>query len=267
MTIGQRILQAREEAGLSQRQVAGEYMTRNMLSFLEHDRANPSLDTLIYLAQVLGKTVGYFLGEEQPRVVGFDALCLARQSYDAGEYRTCMEQLRQIPAGEVLDRERQLLEILSRLSLAEQALADGRRPYARELLEQAGEKSCPYWTEELRRRCAILKAQATDQPGALRAAVERIPEDGVLGLRARSALEEGRYSDACRYLEAMDSRDENWYCRMGDALFGMGEFARAAECFHKAEETIPKAVRRKLQLCYAQLKDFEQAYRYATMED
>jgi transcriptional regulator with XRE-family HTH domain len=267
MTIGQRILQAREEAGLSQRQVAGEHMTRNMLSFLEHDRAKPSLDTLIYLSGVLGKTVGYFLGEDQPCVAGFDALCLARQSYDAGAYRACMEQLRQIPAGAVLDRERQLLEILSRLSLAEQALADGRRPYARELLEQAGEKPCPYWTEELRRRLAILQAQAEDHPGALRAAVERIPEDGVLMLRAWSALEEGRYPDACRYLEAMDRRDADWYCRMGDALFGLGEYARAAECFHKAEETMPKAVRRKLQLCYARLKDFEQAYRYATMED
>ena len=58
MTIGQRILTARQEAGLSQRQLAGESITRNMLSAIEHDKAKPSLDTLQYLSGVLGKPVG-----------------------------------------------------------------------------------------------------------------------------------------------------------------------------------------------------------------
>ena len=41
MTMGQRILAARLAAGLSQRELAGEEITRNMLSSLEHDTANP----------------------------------------------------------------------------------------------------------------------------------------------------------------------------------------------------------------------------------
>ena len=36
MTMGQRILAARLAAGLSQRELAGEEITRNMLSSLDH---------------------------------------------------------------------------------------------------------------------------------------------------------------------------------------------------------------------------------------
>ena len=64
MTMGQRILQARLAAGLSQRELAGEEITRNMLSSLEHDAATPSIATLRYLARRLGRPVSYFLGED-----------------------------------------------------------------------------------------------------------------------------------------------------------------------------------------------------------
>ena len=59
MTLGQRIAQARQEAGLSQRQLAGDAITRNMLSCLEHDTAAPSLATLRYLSERLGKPVSW----------------------------------------------------------------------------------------------------------------------------------------------------------------------------------------------------------------
>ena len=131
MTIGTRILQAREESGLSQRQVAGEHMTRNMLSSLEHDKAKPSLDTLCYLSRVLDKPVGWFLGEDGPQIRGLDRFRAARECYDLGSWRECLDHLSQIPEDEVLGREAALLGILARLELGEQCLSDGRLPYAR----------------------------------------------------------------------------------------------------------------------------------------
>lgn len=261
MTIGQRILVAREAAGLSQRQAAGDHMTRNMLSCLEHDKAKPSLDTLIYLSRTLGKTVGYFLGEDE--VQGFPAMVQARQAYDNGAYRECLTLLAQVPPGEVLDRERTLLEILARLALAEQAMADDRIPYARELAAQAGAVDCPYRTAELQRRLAILTARLENRPGEAAA----IADDGVLLLKAEAALAEKRYDDGVRYLSALDHRDGQWHYLMGEARFGQQDYEKAAACYHVAEQTMPKAVRRKLQLCYAAMKDFERAYYYATMED
>ena len=64
MDIGQKIKAARLEAGLSQRQLCGETITRNMLSLIESGRARPSMDTLRYLAGQLEKPVSYFLEEQ-----------------------------------------------------------------------------------------------------------------------------------------------------------------------------------------------------------
>ena len=63
MELGQRLRQARLEAGLSQKQLCGDAITRNMLSLIENGSARPSMDTLLYLAARLGKPVGYFLDE------------------------------------------------------------------------------------------------------------------------------------------------------------------------------------------------------------
>ena len=46
MTMGEKLRQARMEAGLSQRRVCGDRITRNQLSLLEHDRVGPSLELL-----------------------------------------------------------------------------------------------------------------------------------------------------------------------------------------------------------------------------
>lgn len=261
MTIGQRILAAREDAGLSQRQAAGEYMTRNMLSCLEHDKAKPSLDTLLYLSRTLNKSVGYFLGEDEVR--GYPAMVQARKSYSKREYRACLTALAQVPAGEVLAPERKLLELLAKLSLAEQALGDGRLPYARELAAQASELECPYWTEELGRRLAILSARLEQSPGSVAA----IADDGVLLLKAEAALSEKRYSDAQRYLSAQDQQDGQWHYLMGEALFGQKQYEKALPFYHAVEETMGKAVRKRLQHCYAAMQNFERAYYYATLEE
>lgn len=268
MTIGQRILAARQEARLSQRELAGENITRNMLSAMEHDRAKPSLDTLLYLSETLGKPVSYFLGENTPAAEGYEEMVRARQAYDGGEYRASLEFLEQVPDGEVLGREGSLLKVLASMALAEQALSDGRVPYARELLDQAEREGqqCPYFTEDMARKLAILRGKAALRPGQLARLIREIPEDGVLLLRARAALEENRFEDAWRYLEALDDRDAQWHYLMGEALFGLKDFTAAAEHYHGAEKTMGKQVRRKLQLCYAEMKDFEKAYRYATME-
>lgn len=258
MTIGQRILQARQASGLSQRELAGDVITRNMLSAIEHDKARPSLETLQYLSRELNRPVGWFLGEDVPQVEGFEKMVLARECYDGGKYRDCLEQLRLIPAGEVLERERALLEVLATLALAEQALMDGRRPFARKLLEKPLAENCPYYTEEMERKRQLLR---------VRAGLDRqIPEEQTLLLRAETAVKAKRFSDARRYLEALDDRDNRWYYLMGETLFGLKDYAAAAKCYHRTESAMGKAVRRRLQLCYAELKDFEKAYYYATME-
>lgn len=65
MQFGERIRSIRQAKGLTQTQVAGEHITRNMLSQIENGSASPSLKTLEHLSQVLGVTIGYLLSEDE----------------------------------------------------------------------------------------------------------------------------------------------------------------------------------------------------------
>ena len=237
MTMGQRILTARLAAGLSQRELAGEEITRNMLSSLEHDAANPSVATLRYLAKRLGKSVSWLLGETEASG--------AAAAFEAGDYRRCRELLN--------DGEKRWLEPIARLREAEEAIESDRLPYARELLAGLDAADCPLFGPELRRKAAILRCRCGE--------FVPIPEDGALALSANGALASGRWEDALRYLWAMDDRDENWEHAMGECRFHAGDYAAAKDHYHRCEEAFD--VRARLEICYRELEDYKMAYFYA----
>ena len=239
MTMGQRILQARLAAGLSQRELAGEEITRNMLSSLEHDAATPSLATLRYLACRLGRPVSYFLGEDASEGIA---------AFEAGAWRRSLELMTQA--------ERRWLEPLALLREAEQAVSAGQLPYARSLLERLERLVSPLFGPELRRKTAILRCRC-----GLSA---EIPEDSALLLKAERALSENRWPDARRYLLARDHRDARWHHLMGECCFHAGDYAEAKEHYHRCEESCD--VRGRLEICYRELEDFRMAYFYAKKE-
>ena len=237
MTLGQRILQARLAAGLSQRELAGEEITRNMLSSLEHDAASPSIATLRYLARRLGRPVGYFLGE--------DDFSEGVAAFEAGAWRKSLELMTR--------SERRWLEPLALLREAEQAVGNGRIPYARELLQRLEGLSSPLFGPELRRKAAMLRCRcgfSTD-----------IPEDNALLMKAERALAEKRWPDAERYLLARDHRDAHWEHLMGECRFLAEDYAAAKDHYHLCEDAFD--VRGRLEICYRELQDFRMAYYYA----
>ena len=240
MTMGQRILAARQAAGLSQRELAGEELTRNMLSSLEHDAANPSVATLRYLSRRLGKPVGWFFGEEGPTE--------AAAAFEAGDYRRCRELL--------TDREARWLEPVARLREAEQALEEGRVPYARALLAELEEDRSPLFGPELRRKAAIMRCRCGD--------FGPIPADDGLLLQAEEALAQDRPEDAARYLQARDDRDPRWHRLMGECLFRRGDYAGARAHYHRCEAVFD--VRQRLEICCRELEDYKMAYYYAKKE-
>lgn len=63
-TIGYKLKSLRKELGLRQSDVVGDHLSRTMLSKIESNSAKPSLSTIEYLANKLGKPISYFLDEE-----------------------------------------------------------------------------------------------------------------------------------------------------------------------------------------------------------
>ena len=237
MTMGQRILQARLAAGMSQRELAGEEITRNMLSSLEHDAASPSIATLRYLARRLGRPVSYFLGEDDSSE--------GVAAFESGAWRKSLELMTRA--------ERRWLEPLALLREAELAVGNGRIPYARELLERLEGNTSPLFGPELRRKAAMLRCRCGISAD--------IPEDNALLMKAERALAEKRYGDAQRYLLARDHRDAHWHHLMGECCFHTGDYAAAKDHYHRCEEAFP--VRQRLEICYRELEDFRMAYFYA----
>ena len=264
MELGQRLKQARLEAGFSQRQLCGDEITRNMLSQIENGSARPSMNTLCYLAGRMGKPVGFFLEENalvSPNQAAMEEARLAYLMKDHARVLKALEKYRE-PDG-VFDQECKLLTLLSCLSLAEEALVQGRRPYAAELLDRVGAVQCTYCGVALERRRLLLAAKV--RPQLRRDVVCRLPSlDEELLLRARAALDAGEVRRCAALLEAVEDRETaDWNFLRGEAYLAEQAYREAAACYHKAEEAYPEKTVPRLEHCYREMEDYKMAYIYA----
>lgn len=260
MELGEKLRQARLEAGLSQRQLCGEEITRNMLSQIEHGTAKPSMKTLQYLAGRLGKSVSYFLEETAVVSPNQDVMESARRMYDRGDYAGTALALEGYKAPDpVFDREKGILWVLTYLGLAKQALEQGRERYAAELLQKADMETA-YCAEALGRQRLLLLGRIRGQE-----VCSKLPSlDEELLLRAEDALASGNGARAAHLLDAAEDQSApRWNLLRGGAYLALKDWTRAAACFHRAEAAYPKETAQKLEHCYRELEDFKQAYFYA----
>lgn len=255
MELGKKIRAARLEAGLSQRELCGDTITRNMLSQIENGAARPSMDTLQILAARLHKTVGYFL--EEGASCNEKLMQALRQAKPEQ-----MEQLLKdyVSPDPIFDRERYFLESNAYLALSRQALQEGKNAYAQSLFEKAvasGEKT-PYF----QKLPSLLLAYEID-PARAESLCRELPDDSLLlQMRAEGAVQEGKWALALTYLKLLGKpADRGWFLR-GEAHFGLREYEKAADCY--LQSGLP--VYNRLEACYKELKDFEKAYYYACLD-
>ena len=262
MSLGEKLRQARMEAGLSQRQLCGDEITRNMLSQIEHDTARPSMSTLQYLAQRLGLPVSYFLEEDASVSSNIRCMELAWLQLGAGDYDGALRHLGEYRSPDsVCDREHALLLSLLYLNLAEQGIANQKTVYARQLLERAAELEPEHpWLPELKNRRLMLLGRLGEIPR-----LEEIPDvDDVLMLRANAVLAAGDHQRAAQILDAAEHRTQPVWCLLrGRAAMGAKEYAAAAEFLKQAEQAFPVQTIPLLESCFRELGDFRSAYDYA----
>ena len=259
MELGQRIKEARLEKGLSQRELCGDMITRNMLSLIENGNAQPSMDTLRYLAQQLEKPMSFFL--EEACVSPNQACILAARSAPAAQTLEILKDYR--APDPIFDPEYHLLIALGLMEMAQVALDENRCHMAAQLLAQAGRagEQTPYYTPELEMRRVVLGHRA--KAAALEEVVYCLPDiEPALMLKAHAALEEKQYDRCGALLDAVETRDGFWYFLRGEVYLAKKAYAPAAEHFQKAEDWGGQQVCSRLEECYRELGDFEKAYHY-----
>ena len=256
MELGKRLQQARQEAGLSQKQLCGEKITRNMLSQIEHGTARPSMATLQYLAARLGKSVGYFLEEATaPNVQG---ILNARQAWKNQDAKAVLDALAECGQDDITQQEYWLLTAFATLYLAEEALEQGKPVYARMLLEQAAQaEEKTLYSQVLTEKRLVLQYRAG--MGA-----EQLPDNTwECILRGQWALEKGDPENCVRYLQGAENlQNADLQRLMGKAYQALGRYENAVASYLLAEKAFPQ-VAENLEICYRELGDYKKAYEYA----
>ena len=252
MDLAEKLKAARLEAGLSQRQLCGDMITRNMLSQIENGSARPSMATLQYLAQRLGKPVSYFLEEQAVVSPNLESIARARSAYAQQDHPQTLAALEGFKEpDEVFGEEKNLLQYLAYLGMARQALSEEKQPYAKKLLQQAGQLRGLYITDALERSRQLLLGMAGD------AAV--LNEEDALLILARQAETPMR---TLEILQAVENQSTSqWNLLKAEALFSLQQYEAAAACYEKAEQT--RDVYARLETCYRELGDYKKAYEYA----
>lgn len=258
MELAQKLKQARLDAGLSQKALCGDRITRNMLSQIENGSARPSMETLRYLAEHLGKPISYFLED--------DAVTSPNQAL--------IEEVRQAAPNEALvllaqyrspdptfDRERWLIEALACLSMAQEALQLGKPAYAKTLLERAAAAGShtPYYTPDTERRRLLLLHAAGEK--GLEGQLPDLTQE--LLLRAEAALQAEAFDRCGVLLEAAETKTAHWHYIKAQMHFQQKQYAVARPHFEAAWSHAPKVCCCRLEDCCREISDFAGAYFYA----
>ncbi|HHT53928.1 MAG TPA: helix-turn-helix domain-containing protein [Clostridiales bacterium] len=93
MRIGEKIRRIRTAKVMTQKQLAGDRITRNMLSRIECGVATPSLETLLYIAERLNVSPGYLLaeGEDERMYLKMYRIENIRRAFRGGEFEICRD--------------------------------------------------------------------------------------------------------------------------------------------------------------------------------
>lgn len=260
MELGEKLKQARVEAGLSQRQLCGDVITRNMLSQIEHGTARPSMATLRYLAQRLEKPISYFLEENAVASVNQEVMARLRTLYTAQAWNEMGKALDEYQAPDpVFDLEYILLKRFYVLDAAEKALQAQKDRLALRLLEELGPIGDGYCREELESRRLLMLARIL--PRSRGEILRKLPPlDEELLLRAENAVDQGDLVNAEHWLACVEEQNSpHWNFLRGQVYQARGNFRAAVACFLNAEELSAA----RLEVCYRELGDFERAYYYA----
>ena len=97
MNIGEKIRKLRTAKLMTQTELAGAEITRNMLSQIENGNAMPSLSTVQYIAKRLNVSTGYLMADENDEQIycKHNEISDIKRAYMSGDFRICRDMCAQ----------------------------------------------------------------------------------------------------------------------------------------------------------------------------
>ncbi len=113
-SIGQKIKEIRQKKGITQKDLAGDKITRNMLSLIENGTASPSVSTLLYIAEKLGMPPGYFFSfneKEEGLFLKTAMIDRLKQAFISEDFHECDRLCTELPSSAIDDELSQILAV------------------------------------------------------------------------------------------------------------------------------------------------------------
>lgn len=275
MNIGEKIKTLRTSKLMTQSELAGGEITRNMLSRIENGAAQPSLDTLCYLASRLNVSPGFLLAdaEDERMYIKHNEITGIKTAYLTGDYRICRDIC--LNSRDLADDEIQLILAESTLEIAIEEFCSGNLHGACEFFDSALEACAGtiYNTGHVSAICAMYFRYMMRISATMSSAV--IDENEVFVYAALN-------DPFCVYVNTLLSIDEGIYTSEldGESIYGLhinamlhmknGEYNEARDCLHKilfGEDRIPRPMLYfifcDLEICCKETEDFKGAYEYS----
>jgi transcriptional regulator with XRE-family HTH domain len=143
MQIGEKIKRLRTAKLMTQSELVGGEITRNMLSRIENGAAQPSMATIRYIAERLNVSAGFLLADEADEILYFKSAEIGniKKAFSNKDYALCREMCKN---SEWCDDELMLILAESTLQVAINTFSHGNLHNARDLFDEA--ISCCYQT-------------------------------------------------------------------------------------------------------------------------
>ncbi len=282
MTLGQKIKQARLDRGMTQKELVGDQITRNMLSQIENDVATPSVKTLEYLAGRLGLSASYLMSDLMlSDGTSPDGLDEMRRAYRQGRFDDCISLLENSQTAGTTD-EGYLLRSLAALSAAREKVETMEYEKAKEYAESADyyNKQGLYYSAEIDAEMSLILAEcanntevsefAFNESEYLRAVHSISFAERYKLATAENALRRGELDKAEKILEKITDADiaARKLLVAGEIELERGALEKARDTLIRAEKAglHGKRIFRDIEICCRELEDYKMAYHYATLQ-
>ena len=285
MNIGERIRELRISKLMTQADLAGDRITRNMLSCIENGSANPSLSTIVYIAGRLGVPAGFLLAEQGDEMAyrKMSNLSNIKKAYTTGDVQSCRSLC--LSGCPEPDDEISLLLANCDLGIAVDEFWSGKLRSSCRFFDEAlsyAEKTI-YSTDAIEAEIRVYFRFMERISHTLYS--DLLDEEKALSVKSNTIL--SRYLDA---LYAFDNADASVAQQLIDELTGSGEnsFFKAhlqnkllivAKNYKQAQKALQQllqdsnmplnkielyTVLEDLEICCRENEDYKNAYRYAS---